>query len=364
MTRKVWLPAAVVVLAGAVAAGGTVARAGAERAVASGQDTSPNTAKVARGTLSAMVSQVGTLTYRARPDGSPYPVINQATGVYTQLPQNGDRIACGGVLYRVDDDPVLLLCGAVPAYRDLHVGDVGKDVRQLNRNLHQLGYDAGAGVDPGDDHFTWRTGKALERLQRDRGVDADPTLAVAAAVFLPEPVRIAKVTGELGGPARPGAPVLQATSAMLHVQVTLDPSQQGAVAKGDVARVTLPGNRPVAGRVEGFGRVAQVPPGPDGKPADATIPTYVGLDDPRQAQGLDAAPVDVAITTEGVANALSVPVTALLGKSGGGFAVEVVRAGGRRELVAVELGLFDSSAGRVQVAGELSAGDDVVVPSS
>ena len=49
------------------------------------------------------------------------------------------------------------------------------------------------------------------------------------------------------------------------------------------------------------------------------------------------------ITTKGVESALSVPVTALVGKSGGGFAVEVVRAGGRRELVAVKLGLFDTA---------------------
>ena len=63
------------------------------------------------------------------------------------------------------------------------------------------------------------------------------------------------------------------------------------------------------------------------------------------------------ITTKGVDNALSVPVTALVGRSGGGFAVEVVRAGGRRELVAVELGLFDTGGGRVQVEGDLREGD-------
>ena len=69
------------------------------------------------------------------------------------------------------------------------------------------------------------------------------------------------------------------------------------------------------------------------------------------------------ITTKGVENALSVPVTALVGKSGGGFAVEVVRDGGRRELVAVKLGLFDTTGGRVQVEGDLREGDHVVVPS-
>jgi multidrug efflux pump subunit AcrA (membrane-fusion protein) len=71
----------------------------------------------------------------------------------------------------------------------------------------------------------------------------------------------------------------------------------------------------------------------------------------------------VDITTKGVNNALSVPVTAIVGKSGGGFAVEVVGAGGRRELAAVKLGLFDTAGGRVQVEGDLRVGDRVVVPS-
>jgi hypothetical protein len=188
-------------------------------------------------------------------------------------------------------------------------------------------------------------------------------LAIDDAVFLPEAVRIAKVTGQVGGSAGPGAPVLSATSDKLHVQVNIDPSQQGEVKRGDRAQITLPGNTPVMGRVAGFGRVAQTPAGQGSTAADATIPTFISLDDPAKAAGLDQAPVDVDITTKGVDNALSVPVTALVGKSGGGFAVEVVRAGERRELVAVKLGLFDTGGGRVQVEGDLREGDSVVVPS-
>jgi multidrug efflux pump subunit AcrA (membrane-fusion protein) len=150
---------------------------------------------------------------------------------------------------------------------------------------------------------------------------------------------------------------------MLQVQVNLDPSQQGGVRKGDRAQITLPGNTPVMGRVAGFGRVAQTPAGQGSTAADATIPTFISLDDPAKAGGLDEAPVEVDITTKGVDNALSVPVTAIVGKSGGGFAVEVVRAEGRRELVAVKLGLFDTGGGRVQVEGDLRVGDSVVVPS-
>jgi multidrug efflux pump subunit AcrA (membrane-fusion protein) len=155
--------------------------------------------------------------------------------------------------------------------------------------------------------------------------------------------------------------VLSATSDELHVRVDLDASQQGQVKNGDRVQITLPGNTPVTGRVAGFGRVAQAEQG--SQAADATIPTFISLDDPARAGRLDQAPVDVDITTKGVDNVLSVPVTALVGKSGGGFAVEVVRAGEPRELVAVKVGLFDTGGGRVQVEGDLRAGDSVVVPS-
>jgi hypothetical protein len=348
--RKHWAAAAGAALLAATC--GLVAMSGTDHPTAAAHGPAADTAEVEKGKLSAMVSQAGTLTYRARSDGSPYVVVNQARGTYTGLPGNGDKIRCGGVLYRVDDRPVVMLCGAVPAFRALRVGTEGRDVRQLNRNLHV-----------GGTTFTARTEHALRRLQRERGQAVTGRLDLGEAVFLPEAVRLAKVTGELGGPARPGTPVLSATSDELRVQVNLDPSQQREVERGDRAQITLPGNTPVSGRVAGFGRVAQAPPGQGAQAADATIPTFIDLDDPAKADGLDQAPVDVDITTKGVADALSVPVTALVGRSGGGFAVEVLRGGGRRELVAVTLGLFDAGGGRVQVEGDLRAGDPVVVPS-
>ena len=155
MKRKIWVPAGAAVLV-AVAA-----TAGAERSTPAAHESPANTATVERGELSSMVSVNGILTYRARSDGSPYSAINQARGIYTKLPDDGDKVDCGDVLYRVDDDPVLLLCGTVPAYRDLDSGDRGNDVRQLNRNLHELG---------SGNEFTSKTEEALEKLkhaQRD-----------------------------------------------------------------------------------------------------------------------------------------------------------------------------------------------------
>jgi peptidoglycan hydrolase-like protein with peptidoglycan-binding domain len=363
------------VLVAVIAIGAVAVASGGVQAASDAQEPAANTAKVEKGRLSDMVSQAGTLTFRARPDGSPYAVINQAEGTYTELPDPGERVDCGDVLYRVNKNPVLLLCGEVPAYRDLQSGQAGHDVRQLNRNLHRLGYDVEAGVeiDPDDADFTGRTRAALEELQDDTRLAVTGELGVANAVFLPESARIAEMTAELGGPAQPGTQVLQATSDTPEVQVDLDPSQQRAVKRGDRARVTLPNNRSVTGKVERLGRVAAAPAdqetgaatgaAQDPSAGEAIIRVYITLDHPDKARGLDEAPVRVEIATKGVANALSVPVTAIVGRSGDGFAVEVVRDDGQHELVTVTPGLFDTAAGRVQVEGDLRLGDDVVVPS-
>jgi hypothetical protein len=361
--RKRWVVASAAAVAAVAATGGLVVTSSGKEATSAAQEPPANTGTVDKGKLSDMVSQFGTLTYRGRSDGSPYVVINRARGTFTKLPDDGDKIDCGDVFYRVDDKPVLLLCGSTPAYRSLSEGDSGRDVAELNANLVDLGYATRAQLDPSSDSFGSETAFALEKLQSRLGEDQTGSLGLGRAVFLPEPVRVAEVTGELGGSARPGARVLYATSDVIEVQLNLDPSQQDEVKKGDRAQITLPGNTSVTGKVDRLGRVAQVPAGLDNNAGGATIPAYIRLDDPERARGLDRAPVQVEITTKGVAGVLSVPVTAIVGKAGGGFAVELVRDGGRRELVAVTPGLFDTAGGRVEVEGDLHEGDRVVVPS-
>lgn len=363
MIRTTPLLGGAAVLVAVATTGAAVAASSPRQATSAAQKTPASTAKVEMGKLSAMVSMAGTLTYRARLDGSPYSVINRRSGIYTELPQDGDTVDCGGVLYHVDGQPVLLLCGPTPAYRPLWTADVGPDVTELNTNLVNLGYASPAQVDPSSDYFSSATALALEKLQSKLGEDQTGVLDLGQAVFLPESVRITKVTGELGGSASPGAPILYATSNTPQVQVALDPSYQGQVVTGDGVQITLPGNTSVTGKVDRLGKVAQVPAGQNNSAGQVTIPAFISLDDPGKARGLDGAPVRVAITTGAVDNALSVPVTALVGKAGGGSAVEVVRGGGRRELVAVKLGLFDTAGGRVQVEGDVHEGDQVVVPS-
>jgi Putative peptidoglycan binding domain len=329
----------------------------------------PATATVERGPLSSQVYQNGTLGYAARADGSDYAVVNQATGAYTRLPSGGDVVECGEVVYRVANDPVVLLCGSTPAYRPLAEGMSGPDVRELNRNLVDLGYATRSELDRSSDEFGAETTDALADLQDDLGVDETGWLELDRAVFLPGPLRITKVTATPGTMARPGTPIAQATTTRRRVEVDLDASQAAGVEVGDRAQITLPDTRTTPGKVTHVGTVAassQDEQGASGSDTpNATIPVSVTLERPRDVRDLEQAPVRVQITTDGVKDALSVPVTALVARSGGGYAVEVVGRGGARDLMPVELGMFDHANGVVQVSGSgLEAGQRVVVPAT
>ena len=377
--------AALAVLAAGVAAGGVAVTSGAKQASAAAQPAAAQTAQVERRTLSAMVSQAGTLTYRARSDGSPYSVINQASGTYTKLPAAGQVIPQGHVLYRVNDRPVVLLHGSTPAYRTLSAGATGADVAELNADLVALGYANSAELSPTSSSFGSGTSAALEKLQAALGVTQSGKLKLGHAVFEPSSVRVTSVSAQPGGSAQPGETVLQGTSTTRQVQVALDASQQTSVAVGDRVSITLPNNRTTPGVVSSVGAVATCPsssgsggsgsssaaPGTDicsSASSGSSTPTItVGVTPSRPAATgtWDQAPVQGGITTASVPNALVVPVTALLARSGSGYAVEVVGAFARNHLVPVSLGLFDDAEGLVQViASGLAAGQEVVVPST
>jgi hypothetical protein len=375
--RKTWVLAGAAVLV-AVTTGGVVVMSGAKQATPVAQEPPANTVNVEKGTLSAMVSLDGTLTYQARSDGSPYSVISQTSGTATWLPAVGQVVEQGQVIYRVDDTPVVLLYGSTPAYRTLSAGTTGADVTEsagmtgadvteLNADLVALGYATAAEIPAGTDTFTSATAAALKKLQATLGMSQTGTLTLGQAVFEPVAVRVTTVSATLGGTLQAGHLVLQGTSTSRVVTISLDAAQQSDVKVRDHVVITLPDNSTTPGVVASVGTVATTPSSSNGGggmgSSTPTVTVEVQPTDPPATGSLDQAPVQVLITTKVVNSALSVPVTALVGKSGGGFAVEVVRAGGRRELVAGKLGLFDTADGRVEVEGDLREGDQVVVPS-
>lgn len=356
--------ATVTILVLVAAAGGAVA---AERgriwpsrpaANSSGvQDNSSATSMytVTRQSLTSQTEVNGALEYTGT-----YAVVGNAHGTVTGLPAVGQVISRGQTVYQVNGAPVVLLYGSVPAYRDLSENATGADVEQLNADLVALGYATSSQIDPASDFFSWQTRAAVEKLQAAMGVTQDGTLHLGQAVFLPGAIRITSVAATLG--AQAGGPIAQATSTTRQVVVQLPATEQTQIKVGDQVVITLPDNSTTPGKVGSIGTVAITPAGSTGGNSTPTIEVDITPTDPAATGTLDQAPVQVAIVTASAANALVVPVTALLSLSGGGYAVEVVGADGVHRLVAVNVGLFDDSAGLVQVTGGgLTEGDRVVV---
>jgi hypothetical protein len=362
------------VVALAVAGGGGAAFAvtapyGADTKTPAKAGAGTSLVAVQEGPVSAQINQSGTLSYAGGADGTPYSVVNRASGTYTWMPAAGTQIDCGETLYRVNQQPVILICGSTPAYRDLAMGDDGKDVQALNKTLVNEGYASKSELDPASDYFGWVTVEALEDLQDKRGAKVTGRLDLGQAVFLPGPFRISKALAKNGTAAGAGRDVMEASSTRREVVVRLDAAQQSQVKKGDHAQITLPDNRTTSGVVSRIGTVAtsadQNDSGSDSDSSSPTLPVYITLKHPKDAGTLEQAPVQVQITTDGVEHALIVPVTALIGTAGGGYAVEIAVGNvGRTRIVPVTPGLFDNANGLVQVSGALSANDRVVVPST
>jgi hypothetical protein len=351
----------VVVVAGAV----SVWRAGVfapATSSGSGQQgaPAPATAAVTRQDLSATTPVAATLGYA----GS-WTVRGQGGGRLTWLPSAGQVIRQGQVLYKTGNgSPVVLLYGSVPAWRTLDEGITGQDVTQLNHDLVKLGYVGRADIVAlGWDYYSWETAYGVQRLEEHLGVSFPPgSLSLGQVVFEPAALRVATVTGSLGGPA--SGPVLAATSDRHVVKIPLDASQQSEVRVGDTVSITLPDGPTTPGVVSSVGTVATTSQSQAGG-TTTTIPVQVQLTDPQAAGTLDQAPVTVYITTATARGVLAVPVTALLARSPGGYVVEVVGPGSTRRYVPVTAGpVFDDNSGLVQVSGALTPGQRVVVASS
>jgi multidrug efflux pump subunit AcrA (membrane-fusion protein) len=237
-------------------------------------------------------------------------------------------------------------------------GTTGEDVTQLNHDLVGLGYASKADIEAlGWDYYSWETTAAVEALDKHLGVpDPAGSMPLGSVVFEPQALRISTVPGILGGPA--AMQIIAATSDQHQVQVNLSTSMTSEVTKGDKVSVTLPDGLSTPGVITSVGSVAT------GTAGSETIPVLVRLTRPADAGSLDQAPVTVNITTTSASGALVVPVGALLAQPSGGYAVEVAGPRNTRRLVPVTVGLFDDASGLVQVTGDLTPGQRVVVPST
>lgn len=338
---------------------------------ASGATSTPvamHLATVTRGTVSERALVSGTLGF----DGS-YSIVHQGqSGLLTAAAEVDTTVNRGGQLYAVADQPVRLLYGNTPAYRDLAIGmPDGPDVQQLEENLVALGMDPYHQITV-DRHFTAATGAAVKRWQAAWGWSASQRtgrLPLGEVVFEPGALRVSQVTATVGSQLEPNQPVLSATSAVPVVIVQISPDRRRLVHVGDQVSISMTGVQPFPGTVVRIARVATAPSqngsgptgsGPTGNSPQSTVQVTIKATVPAGGQDLEEAPVQVAITRDTHTNVLLVPVTALLASPAGGYQVRLESD----RYIPVEPGLFDSVNGTVEVSGALSAGLRVKVPAS
>ncbi len=107
-------------------------------------------------------------------------------GIVTAAPEVGDLVQQGDVLYEINGEPVIALYGDIPAYRtlqDLSDDMTGEDVAQFETALAALGY-SGFTV---DDTFSDATETAVAEWQEDIGADDDGIVNFGEVYFITGP---------------------------------------------------------------------------------------------------------------------------------------------------------------------------------
>ncbi|MEU0880466.1 peptidoglycan-binding domain-containing protein [Lentzea sp. NPDC005914] len=322
--------------------------------------------EITKGTLTNATTVSGELNH-----GTETPIALKATGTVTWLPAEGTVVGRGEPLLRVDDRPVVLLFGDLPAYRDLAEATAppappaapkaeggtpppapaspvqpftGRDVEQFESNLSKLGY-GGFTVDR---TFTAQTTTAVKRWQKDLGEPQSGAVGAGDVFYAAGPLRVAKVLGRLGAPAT--GDLLSYTGTTRSVRVKVPASEAGWAAAGTPVDVTLPDGKAVAGTVTSTGQV-QAPDAAQPASGDAPPPSVqvvVDIQDQSALGTLDRSPVAVRHVVEKREDVLSVPVAALLALAEGGYGLEVLDGAATR-IVPVKTGLFAD--GRVEVSG-------------
>ena len=315
--------------------------------------TSPETATVQRTDLTETLTESGQLGY-----GDPLDLPTGLTGTTTWLPAVGTVVPNGEPLYRLDADPVLRLDGKVPAWRDLDpYVTSGRDVLQLERALTDLGYADDLDMEV-DGDWTWVTTIAVQRWQRDHGLDDDGALPLGRVVFTDGDVRVSSVPVEDGTPVQPGTVVLQVGPTQRTVTVSIDPTRKQLAPVRKAVELEFPDGTTARGRIR---EVEHVDATEETEESLEVTIEVVGPEDKRKAvdKQLDGTSVQVGFSHTVAEGVLAVPVTALVALVDGGYGVEKVD-GGNRSYVAVTTGSFSETLVEVD-SPDLAEGDEVVV---
>lgn len=309
------------------------------------------TAEILRQTLQGATTGQGTLGYDGESE-----LNSGLPGTVTDLPAPGAQIGLGGILFSIDNAPVLLLHGSIPVWRGFESGmPDGPDITQLEQSLATLGYFDEAP----DDEFDWETKDAIMEWQDDLGLEETGIIPLGRIVFSAGDVRVGERLVKLGAQAAPSTPLLKTTGLNKLVTADLKLVDQQLGVVGNPVKVHLPAGETATGVIASVGVPTERES--DGKKS-VIVPVTITLDDPAAGGSLQQAGVSIDFPSESRPDVLTVPVGALLAVNDDAFGVEVVRSDGTTTIVPVTTGLF--AAGLVEITGEgLDSGQKVVIPA-
>lgn len=277
-------------------------------------------------------------------------ILSRLSGTLTDVAAERSTVERGQSIYAINGEPVILFYGALPAWREIGPGvSDGADVEQLEGNLEALRFEPG----DVDEKFTPQTEEAVNEWLSSVGLPQGGSVPLGRVVFARAAVTVAEQLKGVGGPVQDGDEIMSALS--FEKVVTVSFSNENDLTSGERVTVALPG-KDVPGRVTSV----VTDPGA-GRGEELFLLATVVPDEAGALLDLrEGADVDIEVFDASRQDVLAVPVTALLAREGGGYAVEVQRSGGRLEVVRVSPGLYANEL--VEIRSGLREGDRVVVP--
>lgn len=307
---------------------------------------------------------------------APYPNV-----VVTKMPaRSGGRVRCGQVIAEIDGRPIVLLRGTLPAYRDLHEGDSGPDVAQLQAALIRLGY---ADFDPSGS-FGPSTAYAVGLLYDHVGYSAPsfrppvkkhakhappptPYLPMSEVSFIPAAsALVVSAAARVGSEVTSGQVVLRLAVGKPYVTAMLSADQANHASTGIPARIAL-SNTIMDGVIARISALPAYATQGHGRPE---YPVVVTSKRPLSQRLIGSAVRLTLMAPVTNGRVLAVPLTAIFSAAAragtssvrGPFVV-LVTAKGRRKQVPVSTGPAAGGFVAIQSAtpGALRAGDHVLI---
>ncbi len=353
----------------------------------------PTTVRVAHEALVDGVEGSGTV---ALPAGTPVAALSPplsdpgAQPVITGFGWHvGSRAQNGDVLAEVAGEPIFLLSGAIPAYRDLSKGDTGKDVLEFQRALERAGFT----VSDAEGVFGQSTAIAVASLYHGRGYAAPMSppqvthgkahpvprtamLPVGSAVYVRSlPAMVSAVHAAIGQHLNAGATLLRLTNGPPIANIAVEPSIPATVRRGMAVQLTTSEGAHVVGHVlrtstatggaaPGATEAGVAPTSETSSAARSTGATIVVTLPTRTRLPIGARVTAFIVRARSRGRVLVVPVSAVQHAANGGEYVKIRHGAGATNVNVVQ---GFSAGGYVGVSpapgSNLSAGEEVVIPN-